>query len=156
MDTKELLTAVDRIAAEPLEHERRWMAEGLRNLLGPDVETTQKPSIPATRWVGYYRDVLKRIANGYTPAASLANTALDWEIHAPECESHLTKIENCTCEPNPPGVEQETDSARPDMVGATPCDGHEWVSDARPETETCAKCGRIRGFAASGVRHGNV
>jgi len=75
---------------------------------GPALRDPPTPSVTATHWISYYRAVLKRIADGYVPAASLATTALDWEIHAPECASHLTKIENCTCNPTPPGVEPET------------------------------------------------
>jgi hypothetical protein len=41
--------------------------------------------VPAERYVEYYRDILTRIAAGYSTPASLAQITLDWVLHHPDC-----------------------------------------------------------------------
>lgn len=42
MNVEQILEAVNRIADEPIDHERRWMADGLRNLLRGSHETYEQ------------------------------------------------------------------------------------------------------------------
>ena len=51
----------------------------------------------AERYVGYYRDILKRIAGGWDSPASLATLALEWTLHDEGCSFNKSDFGECDC-----------------------------------------------------------
>jgi hypothetical protein len=66
-----------------------WCREGCREM-----------SVPAEKYVAYYRGILKRISDGWQSPESLASIALGWKLHESGCAFHSGDLGKCTCSTN--------------------------------------------------------
>jgi len=57
-------------------------------------------SVPAEKYVAYYRGILKRIVDGWKSPGSLASIALVWKLHESGCAFHSGDFGKCTCSTN--------------------------------------------------------
>lgn len=54
-------------------------------------------SVPAQRYVDYYRSILKRIADGWDSPVTLASLALEWTLHDEGCSFNKGDFGECDC-----------------------------------------------------------
>jgi hypothetical protein len=49
------------------------------------------------RKIRYYRDILRRIADGWDTSRTLAEAALNHEFHSENCSAEKSEWEECNC-----------------------------------------------------------